>query len=353
MSSSAIVSNTLKARAAAEEARLNDLHRQLQKAILTAPIFLCSTHGVYDLDSTSPPCIVPENTFIFELQTVGDLTLTSIDKYIWNLLQGPYRDTFYYYLLGDENTFSNIHYEPKYTQALSNMTLYKPGDTLYKRNLSIGGGRTMALDESKRRNYGDMGFFRFDADKEAYPIKQYGSKMPYEILQRLHRELVGDERLETTDCDLVHSILFPSGSHTYLNGTRSEQMFETAWPANYPRGAPTIFVFSSCAAITNPTTPAHRTRWEQIASAQQQCNLDSMSMGLMALGSGGGESGIVNPPHSMNLRPKGRHPTSFLSSSRVTTSFSRPNTGTNKLMKLRRAKHRLRRTRRSSRRHRN
>jgi len=352
MSSSPIVSNTLKARAVAEEVRLNDLHRQLQNAILTAPIFLCSTHGVYDLDSTSPPCIVPENTFIFELQTVGDLTLTSIDTYVWNLLQGPHRDAFYHYLLGDKNTSWTTHYEPKYTQALSNMILYKPGDTLYKRNISIGGGRTRALDESKRRSYADMGFFRFDSEDPVYEFKGYGSKQPCEILQRLDRELVENVDLETTDCDLVDSILTRSPL-TFLNGSSSGQIFELAYKRNRVRGSPTIFVFSSCAAITNPTTPAHYMRWEQIASAQQQYNLDSMSMGFMALGSGGGESGIVNPSHSMNLRPTGRNPTSFLSSSRVNTPFSKPNTGTNKLMKLRRAKHRRRKTRRSSRRHRN
>ena len=130
--------------------------------------------------------------------------------------------------------------------------------------------------------------------------------MPYEILGRMHADLVADDYLETTDCDLVQSILHPAGSHTYLDGRPNDQMFEVAWPSTYPRGAPSIFIFSSCAAITEPTTPAHVTRWRDIATAQRQCELESMAMGLSALGGSHSDSIQETLPSERVLRPKSK-----------------------------------------------
>jgi hypothetical protein len=317
----------LRARARANNSRLAQLKPTLHDAILTAPIFLCSTHGLYELDDTSAPCIVPDNTFIFEAQTIGDLTLTTIDMYIWNLLQGPYRESFFQYLCGRDNDTwfktNGIAAVPEYRNAVSNLTLYKPGDTIYKRTLSIGGGRTTSLKASQRREYKDMGFFRFDPCDPLYPFQGYGSREPYEILQRMHSELVENELCETTDCDLVHSILFSRNRPLkYVGGSVSEQDFRTALPSDFSKESPTIFVFSSCAAISNPTTSAHEARWDAIATLQRQRELETMTMGLMGLGTSGSNSSNGTIPEPMILRNKSRPPALFIPSSRVKLPFS-------------------------------
>jgi len=307
--------------------RFRELKGELESAIKTAPIFLCSTHGLYDLDKSPELYTVPPNTFIFEAQTIGDLTLTTIDEYIWNLLQGPYREAFWNYLLGDdgdawfrrEGVINNILYK----RALSNLVLYKPGDTICKRNLSIGGGRTGDLAESKRHAYQDMGFFRFDPEDPTYEFRGYGSKQPCEILQRLDKELVEDPNRETTDVDLVYSIL--SGRPlTFLDGSTSGQTFGLAYKRNRVRGSPTIFVFSSCAAITDPRNSRHETNWEAIARIQHTAYLESMSMGLMGLGSSGAETTEEEVKTRMELRPK-TLPQVFIPTFRVALPFSAPN----------------------------
>ena len=135
----------------------------LKKAIYDAPIILCSTHGHYDRKTDPVKWIVPPNTFIFEAQTIGDLTLTLLDKPLWDLLQGGMRWGLYKYITGKYKKISRegIEVYDVFKQALASMIMYKPGDEIFERVLSIGGGRHQE-DASARALLEGMGFFRYD-----------------------------------------------------------------------------------------------------------------------------------------------------------------------------------------------
>jgi hypothetical protein len=266
----------------------------LKKAIEVAPFFLCSTHGDYDRSEPLVKRIVPPNTWIFEAQSIGDLTLTTVDRPLWDLLQGGGREYFYDYMMGTYKaiTAKGFNVYDVYKEVFKNLILYKPGDEIYCRGLSIGGGR-VGVKEGARREYAGMGFFRFDANANPHPYARYGLKKPYEILGRLQAQLVEDEDRKTTDCDLVDYIsLINKSAPTFVSppGEPILEDFRLAWPTNDPAviGGPKVFFFSSCAAVTEDNTPTGVERWAEIAALQRQRVLESWAMGIRSLGGGAG-----------------------------------------------------------------
>jgi len=300
-----------RARAATEASKTQI--EPLMNAIMTAPFFLCSTHGIYDLSDTSTPCTVPPNTYLLEAQTIGDLTLTTIDRHIWTLLQGPNREAFFHYIAGNKEWFRETGQpmDPNLVKATSNLLLYKPGDTFYRRILQIGGGRTSDLDGSQRRVYKDMAFFRFNPATPSVEFKGYGEgngynpHKPHELLHGLRSQLVMNGDLQTTDCDLVDYISLTNRKPpAFLDGTPIHQDFRTAWPVGYDPNWPAIFVFSSCAAVTKAELPQHAKRWEKVAALQHASILSAWSMGLHGIAAG--TSMPLKPRLTMNLRTKGK-----------------------------------------------
>lgn len=266
----------------------------LKQAIEVAPFFLCSTHGDYDRSEPLVKRIVPPNTWIFEAQSIGDLTLTTVDQPLWDMIQGGRREYFYDYLMGTYKaiTADGFKVYQVYKDVFKNLILYKPGDEIYCRGLSIGGGR-VGVKEGARREYSGMGFFRFDANTGPYPYARYGLKKPYEILRRLQAQLVEDEDRKTTDCDLVDYIsLINKSAPTFVSpaGEPILEDFRLAWPTNDPAviGGPKVFFFSSCAAVTEDNTPTGLERWAEIAGLQRQRVLESWAMGIRSLGGGAG-----------------------------------------------------------------
>jgi len=149
---------------AAEQARLKKHLLNLVPAIKTAPIYVVSTHGIYNLKSDPVPWVVPENTYIFETQSIGDTTLTKIDNQLWQLCLAKYRDSFFNYFMGNTWWFENFGTKPSpvFTELFRNLILYKPGDIIYERDLTIGGGNGKEPDGSSRQKYVNMGFYKFD-----------------------------------------------------------------------------------------------------------------------------------------------------------------------------------------------
>ena len=279
----------------------------LKNAIEVAPFFLCSTHGAYDRSEPLVKRIVPPNTWIFEAQSIGDLTLTTIDEPLWELLQGGRREYFYHYLMGTYKgiTAKGFKAYDVYKEVFKNLIVYKPGDEIYCRELSIGGGR-VGVKEGARREYSGMGFFRFDANSGPYPYARYGLKKPYEILRRLQAQLVEDEDRKTTDCDLVDYVSLINTEPTFASpeGEPINQDFRLAWPTNDPAviNGPKVFFFSSCAAVTEDETPTGVERWAEIAGLQRQRVLEAWAMGIRSVGGGaGGKPGAIKD----SLIPKG------------------------------------------------
>lgn len=304
---------------------------QLKKAVEHAPMFLCSTHGSYDRTTDPVEWVVPPNTFIFEAQTIGDLTLTDIDVPLWELLQGGRRWGFIKYLMKEYRDIEKIELPvgEVYKQTLANLILYKPGDKIYERVLSIGGGRNSGTNGS-RGKYGGMGFFRFDAKAQAFPYRGYGRRFangspnPYEILPVLQTQMVQDGDLELTDRSFVESVNLINQTPLWRNGTPVQGVdFRTASPAGLDENSFRIFIFSSCAAVSMEKSREGSRRWIDVARLQQERINEAMTdLGIYSLLGGGYGSIVANENiqagsqgpwsgSSTQLRPKKRAPSTF------------------------------------------
>lgn len=209
----------------------------------SAPIIFISSHGVYDLTEEPTAFVVPDNVYIFETQTIGDVCLTAIDKPLWDLMNN--RDAFLAYLKGEghpaiaEIVASRGVYGPDdeddesddrhtkhrdYKHVFANMHYYKPGDTIYNRKLLIGGG-----GDGARRSYANMGFYRFDDKGRAGPVDRFpdGPASRIKALQPLRTSMIADEDMTLTQEEMIYEVM----------GVE-EDVAEGG-----------IFIFSSCAAF--------------------------------------------------------------------------------------------------------
>jgi hypothetical protein len=249
---------------AAEQARLKTHLLNLVPAIKTAPIYLISTHGAYDLRSDPIPWVVPENTYIFETQSIGDTTLTSIDNMLWKLCLAEYRPAFLHYFMGNHWFFEKKGGAPLpvYTEMFRNLILYKPGDIIYERDLTIGGGHKKEADGSARRSYVNMSFYKFDltTPKQAPPKSTTPRPMePTEIaeLNDLRTTLINDDDFIITNKQIVNMI--NNGTEIEYDGLTDgrTQLIPPQTFTYEDDGEPIkIYIFSSCASVNcNPTYP--------------------------------------------------------------------------------------------------
>ena len=251
-----------------------DVLRNFHNIINSGCIYLADTHGVYDLLEEPVAWSVPKNTIIFETQMIGDICLTSIDSPLWALC--CFRTLFKGYFFADEKAVKEIdgpHILDYYKAVFKNMVCYGPGDTIYERTLSIGGGR------GKRERFSQMGFYKFDSrDRHYRPPSRGGPRPENEILSNLRQELIEHE-VGITDRQVVQLISNNSGleGYTYLN----DEMYR-------------IFIFSSCAApdcvglknsrkfaYSRPyNTALCKRRMEIIERQQTLQNLQLMELGI-------------------------------------------------------------------------
>lgn len=249
---------------AADQARLKNHLLNIVPAIKTAPIYLVSTHGAYDLRSDPIPWVVPENTYIFETQSIGDTTLTTIDNQLWKLCLSIYRPAFLHYFLGNSWWFKKLRTKPapQFTELFRNLILYKPGDIIYERDLTIGGGHKKEADGSSRKSYVNMGFYKFDlTTPEQEPPKTTTERPmePTEIaeLDKLRTALINDEDFTITNKQFVNMV--NNGTEIEYSGlTEGRAQLIPAETFTYTDdGEPIkIFIFSSCASVNcSPTYP--------------------------------------------------------------------------------------------------
>ena len=271
--------------------RLNDfklkVHRiNMMRVVLHAPIFLCSTHGIYNVSRDIQPWVVPPNTYIFEAQRIGDLSLSDLDLPLWQIIQGKYRYVFLYYMLGLYGKISKT--ETQFKSIIGNLLLYKPGDLIYERTLSIGGGGGRPhgyAGPSNRIEYGNMGFYKFmpGNSEPVYPFSHYkvDTSPSYQILPELRKKMVNHDNLELTDNSFVNMVKgrpdLVLADFAKVNKTINPESLRV--PGINPE-APMIFIFSSCAAIDNTDTTEARMRWTEIARKQEEYKLEGWQMGL-------------------------------------------------------------------------
>lgn len=250
-----------------------------------APIILASTHGVYDLTIEPTKFTVPPNVYIFETQTIGSYCLTSMDRPLWNIIK--WRGSFLWYFAGQENVapgFSEATDEEA-RRVFQHMHYYEPGDIVYNRLLSIGGGRTSAGD-SARRTYDEMGFYRFDAgDVEAAISSSGDDDLRISELEPLRTEMIGDQDKNVSYKKFIDDYI---GMHPELAETDI------------------IFIFSCCANFWKeeddkkvPKKTLER-RLRLIENKQREQDLKLASLTTAGPG-GAGTDVIVNLPESRVL----------------------------------------------------
>lgn len=220
--------------------RLKTQYLNLLVALKKAPIYLVSVHGHYNLNKEPVPWTVPPNTFIFEAQSIGDLTLTLMDIPLWHLCLTENRSEFFNYFLGNDQKIPTPNAD--YVDVFRNLILYKPGDIIYERNLMIGGGK------EARDMYTNMGFYKFDKDTPTQPYPQPTTVRPMtptEIgeLNPLRTTLIADNDFIITNKQYVNMVT--DGTPIQYKGSKLHP------PQSFviKRGEETfrIFIFSTCA----------------------------------------------------------------------------------------------------------
>lgn len=252
----AVAASTVRARAAEQRKFKNHLLK-LAPAIKTAPIYIVSTHGAYDLTSDPVPWVVPENTYIFETQSIGDTTLTSIDNIIWKLCLAKYRPAFFHYFMGNRWFFEKKGGAPLpvYTEMFRNLVLYKPGDIIYERKLSIGGGHKKEADGSARKSYVNMSFYKFDLSTPEQAAPKSTTRRPMEPteigeLNDLRTTLVKDEDFTITNKQVVNMIKNGAGiKYDGLKDGRTQLIPPQTFRFTDDGEPIKIFIFSSCASV--------------------------------------------------------------------------------------------------------
>lgn len=195
-----------------------------------APVVLTSIHGAYYVDAKLEPFTIPANVHVFETQVLGDYCLTNIDEPLWDLLQGKYRNYFHRILSGKQRKGD----DETYIQVIKNLTYYAPGDQIYPRGLSIGGGRGSGPgggSESSRIAYANMGFYLFPNDGTSADVFPSGTTT--KIFQPLRTEMIGDANIIATTDYIIEKAL-----------TEKPELREGC-----------IFVFSACAGAFNMGLP--------------------------------------------------------------------------------------------------
>ena len=267
------------------------------------PIIFISSHGAYDLREPPQEFKVPDNVYIFETQTIGDVCLTSIDKPLWNLMND--RVAFLKYFKGEGHPYvaaatsaagvydadnEDTEFDTpdakhsEYKRVFQNMHFYQPGDTIFNRTLKIGGG-----GHGARRSYANMGFYRFDVGD---PVDRYpdGPESKIRALQPLRTELIEDASQETGQIQMI-------------------EIVSSVFPDVASGGA--IFIFSSCAAIwseegANKAAKAVLNRRMKRIEDKQQ----AQDLALMALttagpsGAGADNNAVALPATGRNRLPR-------------------------------------------------
>jgi hypothetical protein len=184
-----------------------------QAILQEAPIFLASVHGAYDLDTNPEPFRVPNNTILIETVDIGESCLTDIDLPLWNLIQGTSRTRMLTYMRGYVDPDDSKSDQQKFMRIFNNIHIYEPGDMVYNRNLTIGGGldhnamerrevRHRDLSIRHRQSYANMGFYKFKLG--AIPDK-FPDGPRSKILSALRTKLIEDDTAtETYESILKH-----------------------------------------------------------------------------------------------------------------------------------------------------
>jgi hypothetical protein len=288
-----------------------------------ASILLASTHGSYNLREEPVFWTVPNNTYIFETQNIGDTTLTAIDDPVWRLCQSASRAYFINYFIGNNDFFKlpgKGDAQEQYSKIFKNFLFYRPGDSIAIRDLSIGGGNEKEPDGSDRNSFVNMGFYKFNmvprmTPSEDPPLANKERRVGSEILHAMRTKMVYDEDFKITNKQFV-DLTTKGTAIEYAGKYNSEKPQHRRTQLQAPEiyrfdvegEKYRIFIFSSCAAINcNKLKDATgkliekpyeselcNARIRKIESIQALQSLKVMAMGINSMPGGSGDLGFTH-----------------------------------------------------------
>jgi hypothetical protein len=225
---------------------------ELIRILPTAPLYLASTHGEYDLTKELVFFELPDNVHVFEISGVSELVSVSLDNSLWELIQN--RVEFQQYLFGSGTDSSkNI--------VLSSMRYYKPFDIMCDRELTLG--------EDEEGQTGRWGYYKVIPGVTPYgkldsvttantwSLINYIDPLLTKIRKRHYKGLF------YKDNSILH----------FIREIRS----------SIGQTVPLIFVINSCGAIyfkKEKNNPEHMRRFNQIMLLQERSRLNAISMGI-------------------------------------------------------------------------
>jgi hypothetical protein len=260
-------------------------------SITNAPIIFASIHGVYDLrEELEEPIVVPPNVIVIEAADMGEVTLTSIDPLLWELIQN--RELFRSIIAGE-------HVEARFLPTLRALHLHMPGDLLYKRKL---------IYEPDNIFDNRWALYKFDAAVRGIPFpRNHGTAalanaeltsarfrpISDDFLRGIKTALYRDERAVGLP---LRSGLVTSGR----NDNYSQIQFITDCQRQYGTD-PTIYIISACADMwLNARRPSaeERARDRRLSTNQRNIDLKNYECGIETLAFQGDPVGA-----SVSLRP--------------------------------------------------
>jgi len=262
---------------------------QLLAYIQSAPIYFASTHGIYDLKDPLEMFTVPPNTYIFEAASVGEATLTTIDKPLWDLIQKRREFAGYISSTADSRV-------PIKKNIIQNLHLYKPGDKIYKRVLIFE-------DENEFDN--TWGYYTFPPGLTGIPFPQQPIKKAGKII--LAPPVANPpstpflQELKRKHFFTAKTIHTRGGPNRHVNrGERKDNYSNIQFikdiisnQAAVSAAGPAIFIFSSCASYWNSPrmTDEESAKALEIGRTQSLRDLEFAEMGFT---SGPATQGVNN-----------------------------------------------------------
>ena len=155
------------------------LLEKLFPGISAAPLYYMSTHGEYDMslydDIVTPEkgetpgkdsfkVVVPDNTLVIEFAKPGEVCYFTEIKKVFEPLLGD-RERLLSYLSGIPPASDSPEIQAAIKGVLAVSYIYKPGDIICNRVLTMGAGMTKmpsgAISSERTGKYSEMGFFEF------------------------------------------------------------------------------------------------------------------------------------------------------------------------------------------------
>jgi hypothetical protein len=289
----------------------------LEQAIIQWPTIFASIHGVYDLQEDIEKWEVPPNAIFIEVADIGDVTYTTIDPLLWELIQNR---ALLHDLIWTIPRPLPAELE-KYEQVLKVLHVYLPGDKIYSRKLVYQPDNLYDSGWSIYRfappggggggGGGPPAIIPFPAVPDG-KVKTLGSYKA--TISKLEKQGIADteflERIKRDRFSIGPGAELRSGKRVPLPGrdeSYTQKRLMEECNGKYG-GIPTIYFISACAALwanedRKATLEDQDKRYTAIFGNQRAIDIQNYKCGIKKLAFQGNSAGTISLPLEQLDRP--------------------------------------------------